>query len=108
MMEEGNRVEPGLSVTVSSQAASRAAVLLPLPLPSPYDYALAGAVAPKRGMLVRAPLGSRELIGVVWGQPGGEVAQEKLRVAQSLDQFRLPRALCDFIDWVARYTLSPT
>jgi primosomal protein N' (replication factor Y) len=108
MMEEGNRVQPGLSVTVSSQTASRAAVLLPLPLPSPYDYALAGPVAPKRGMLVRAPLGSRELIGVVWGQAGGEVAQEKLRVAQPLDQFRFPRALCDFIDWVARYTLSPT
>src|SRR6185312_311236 len=104
---EGIRVQPAVSATVSSQQAHRAAVLLPLPLPCAYDYALPGPVAVKRGTLVRAPLGGRELIGVVWGNPEGEVPQEKLRLAEPLDQFRLPLALCDFIDWVARYTLSP-
>ena len=97
---------PQAAVTVSSGAAPRAAVLLPLPLPAPYDYALAPGVVPKRGLLVKAPLGGRELLGVVWGKAEGGIAEEKLRTAEPLD-FRLPVALCDFLDWVARYTLSP-
>ncbi|HYK80971.1 MAG TPA: primosomal protein N' [Micropepsaceae bacterium] len=100
-------MQPAASITVSHPVEAHAAVLLPLPLPAPYDYALPAGIVPKRGMLVRAPLGSRELIGVVWGKPQGGVALEKLRIAQALDNFRLPAALCDFIDWVARYTFSP-
>jgi primosomal protein N' (replication factor Y) (superfamily II helicase) len=87
--------------------ALRAAVLLPLPLRSVYDYVLPDGVVPRRGMLVRAPLGARELVGVVWGKAEAGVAQEKLRLAEPLDGHRFPNALCDFIDWVARYTLSP-
>ncbi len=81
-------------------------MLLPLPLSGPYDYALAGNSV-VRGQLVRAPLGSRELLGVVWGEAQGGVQPEKLRIAQALEDFHLPAALCDFVDWVARYTLSP-
>ena len=69
---------------------ARAAVLLPLPLPAPYDYALPAGIVPKRGMLVRAPLGTRELVGVVWGKPQGGVAQEKLRLAQARKRARAP------------------
>jgi len=58
-------------------------------------------------MLVRAPLGKRQLVGAIWGKAEGGVAQEKLRIAEPLDNQRFPGALCDFIDWVARYTLSP-
>jgi primosomal protein N' (replication factor Y) len=100
-------VQSAASITVSHPLEARAAVLLPLPLPAPYDYALPAGVVPKRGMLVRAPLGQRELIGILWGKPEGGIAREKLRIVQPLDDFRLPAALCDFIDWVARYTLSP-
>ena len=85
---------------------SRVAILLPLPLPGPYDYALSPGAAAKRGTLVRAPLGGRELIGVVWGKGEGAVESAKLRTAEPLGH-RLPTALCDFIDWVARYTLNP-
>jgi primosomal protein N' (replication factor Y) len=85
----------------------RAGVLLPLPLPAPYDYALPDGVTAKRGLVVRAPLGGRELIGVVWGSEQGGVAEEKLRVAEPILDQRLPQTLCDFIDWVARYTLNP-
>ena len=95
------------SIAVPSAVESRAAVLLPLPLPQAYDYRLPAGVVPKRGILVRAPLGARELIGVVWGKAEGGVAAEKLRLAEPLADYRLPVALCDFIDWVARYTLSP-
>src|SRR5215472_4282578 len=107
-MHEGNRVRPQASIMPALTAApARVAVLLPLPLPAPYDYLLPPGVAPRRGLLVRAPLGTRELLGVVWGKAEGAVASEKLREAEPLEDFRLPLALCDFVDWVARYTLSP-
>jgi primosomal protein N' (replication factor Y) (superfamily II helicase) len=91
--------------TASAHAAVRAGVLLPLPLVGPYDYALPEGVTARRGELVVAPLGGRTLIGVVWAKAEGSVAAEKLRMAAPMGA-RLPESLCDFIDWVARYTLS--
>ncbi len=90
----------------ASESPPRAAVLLPLPLPQAYDYALPEGVAPKRGMLVRAPLGPRQVTGVVWGKADASIPAEKLKQAEPLADFRLPAPLCDFIDWVARYTIS--
>ncbi|HEY0265197.1 MAG TPA: primosomal protein N' [Rhizomicrobium sp.] len=83
-------------------------VLLPLPLAGAYDYKLpAGCNAP-RGALVAAPLGNREVLGVVWGQAEGTVGDNRLKVAEPLDGApALPAKLCDFIDWVADYTLNP-
>ncbi len=86
----------------------RAAVLLPLPLPGPYDYALAQDDECARGRIVRAPLGKTEQFGVIWGAAAGGVAPEKLRLAAPAPGNPcLPPVLCDFIDWVARYTLNP-
>ena len=99
-------MESQAAFAMPPRVESRAAVLLPLPLPQAYDYALPEGTVPKRGLLVRAPLGTRESIGVVWGKAEGGVAAEKLRLAVPLDDFRFPPMLCDFIDWVARYTLS--
>jgi primosomal protein N' (replication factor Y) (superfamily II helicase) len=83
----------------------RKGVLLPLPLTGPYDYRVAGDLP--RGTLVIAPLGPREALGVVWGDGEGVVADAKLKEAVPLEGLpRLPETLCDFIDWVARYTLS--
>ena len=84
-----------------------ATVLLPLPLDKSYDYLLPPGLVAKRGLLVRVPLGSRRLIGVVWGVAKGDVPPEKLKTAEPIDERRLPQALCDFVDWVAHYTLSP-
>jgi primosomal protein N' (replication factor Y) len=95
------------SSTSSHQENSRVGVLLPLPLAGTYDYAVRANGPLARGRLVRAPLGSRSLLGVVWGRAEGSVANEKLRVADVLETHRLPETLCTFIDWVARYTLSP-
>ena len=102
----GILVQTAASTTVSSAEPARAAVLLPLPLPGPYDYALPEGVSARRGTLVRAPLGGRELTGVVWGKAEGNVAPDKLRSAVPLGDARLPPSLCDFVDWVARYTLN--
>lgn len=86
--------------------SARAGVLLPLPLAGAYDYKLPERLA--RGALVTAPLGPREVLGVVWGEGEGSVGDAKLRQAAPLPGFpKLPATLCDFIDWVSRYTFSP-
>src|SRR5882672_7156498 len=85
----------------------RAGVLLPLPLPGPYDYKLPKGVEVARGLLVVAPLGSRETLGAVWGEAEGSVGDNRLKEAVPLDGHPiLPSDLCDFIDWVAEYTLN--
>ncbi|MDE2133029.1 MAG: primosomal protein N' [Alphaproteobacteria bacterium] len=86
----------------------RAGVLLPLPLAGAYDYKLPRGVAVRRGLVVSAPLGSRQSLGVVWGKAEGAVGDNRLKEAVPLDgQPVLPAGLCDFIDWVAQYTLTP-
>ena len=88
-------------------------VLLPLPLAGAYDYKLPPGVDAPRGTLVVAPLGSREVLGAVWGACEGAVGDNRLKTAIPLERGpldggpRLPEKLCDFIDWVADYTLNP-
>ncbi len=85
---------------------SRVGVLLPLPLSGAYDYATERQLS--RGTLVAAPLGPREYLAAVWSDGDGKIADAKLKLVEPLEgNPRLPPALCDFIDWVARYTLSP-
>src|ERR1700761_9268675 len=97
-----NAVKPNLF----DDAKARVGVLLPLPLAGAYDYAAATELP--RGTLVTAPLGPREYLACVWNDGDGKVAAEKLKDVTALDgEPRLPLALCDFVDWVARYTLSP-
>src|ERR1700743_1671109 len=92
----------------SGSAFPRAGVLLPLPLTGPYDYKLPSGTEVARGLLVVAPLGSRESLGVVWGDADGSVGDNRLKHAVPLDGHpALPAGLCDFIDWVADYTLNP-
>jgi primosomal protein N' (replication factor Y) len=87
-------------------ATPRAGVLLPRPLAGAYDYKLRTELP--RGSLVVAPLGSSEMLGVVWGQAEGAVGDNRLKHAEALEGGgALPEKLCDFIDWVASYTLSP-
>ncbi len=90
-------------------AANRLRVLLPLPLPAALDYRAAqGEAAPEPGRFVRVDLGTRRLIGVVWGDGDAEVADERLRpVGDVLPTPPLPEALRRFVDRVASYTLSP-
>src|ERR1700742_3679029 len=99
--------DAALKPAFASVANSRAGVLLPLPLRGPYDYKLPSGVEVARGLLVVAPIGPRESLGVVWGEAEGEVGDNRLKTAEPLDGHpMLPADLCDFIDWVADYTLS--
>jgi primosomal protein N' (replication factor Y) (superfamily II helicase) len=81
-------------------------VLTPLPLPS-LDYLLAAEDAPTRGLAVMVDVGGRKRIGIVWGKPAG-IEARKLKKANALcGRPSLPLDLCDFIDWLAAYTLAP-
>jgi primosomal protein N' (replication factor Y) (superfamily II helicase) len=90
------------------EPAPRAGVLLPLPLSGAYDYKLPKGTIVSRGMLVTAPLGPREQLGVVWGEAEGAVGDNRLKEAVPLEGLpRLPEKLCDLVDWVSQYTLTP-
>ena len=97
--------ESGVAAGVAS---GRVSVLLPLPLSGAYDYRADPAQALTRGDFVVVPLGNRDVTGVVWGEALGDVAESKLKhVAGRIDAPPLPPVVCDFVDWVANYTMSP-
>ncbi len=80
------------------------AVLLPLPLGGAFDYAVPEDMEVAQGDFVVAPLGGREVIGVVWGPALGDVAPDKLKpLAGRLDAPPLPEVSRRFVDWVADY-----
>ena len=88
-----------------------ASVLIPLPLAGAYDYVVPDDLACARGDIVEVPLGSRDVLGVVWAvkeeAPEG-IAIDRLKpVAAVLDVMPLPEVTLDFVDWVARYTVTP-
>src|SRR5262249_38803529 len=99
--------DAGLKSALQLGPSPRAGVLLPYPLAGPYDYKLPSGGEVARGLLVTAPLGAREALGAVWGQAGGAVGATRLKSAVPLEGHPvLPADLCDFIDWVADYTLN--
>src|SRR5713226_3754601 len=92
----------------SARAAVRLSVLLPLPLAGVYDYLAPRALALEPGDFVVVPLGSRQLLGVAWGDATGDVAAAKLKaVIERLPAPPMREELRRLIDWVASYTLAP-
>ena len=100
--------DPGASWT-GADSPRRVAVLLPYPLAGPFDYAVPPDIAVVPGDYVRAPLGSREVLGVVWGSLTGRCrrGQAEANRRGRFDAPPMPQTHRDFIDWVAAYTLSP-
>ncbi len=71
----------------ASSAASterRASVLLPLPLAGAYDYSVPHGLNVELGDFVAVPLGKRRLVGVVWGEGSGDVADAKLKPIEDI------------------------
>ena len=88
-------------------AAQVVAVLVPVAVPAAYDYAVADQPV-TLGSIVRVPLGSRTVWGVVWGAGQGQVAAARLKTIQQVSPMPpLDAVTRNFIDWVAAYTLSP-
>jgi primosomal protein N' (replication factor Y) len=97
------------AVAVKPRPGSRVVgVLLPLALFQAYDYLVPIGLELARGDIVTVPLGRRSVTGIVWGEGAGDIAPEKLKeVTARLDVPPLPAITCDFVDWVAQYTMAP-
>ncbi|MBR6232168.1 MAG: primosomal protein N' [Alphaproteobacteria bacterium] len=61
------------------------------------------------GQFVKAPLGKKKMIGVVWpNKPEDHFPEDKLKKIDSvLPEPALPKQTIDFVNWVAGYTLAP-
>jgi primosomal protein N' (replication factor Y) len=85
----------------------RIGVLLPLPLSGAYDYLVPDGLEVNAGDFVEVPLGSRSVLGVVWGEAKDDVPRAKLKAIEAkLEMAPLPEVSRRFIDWVANYCLS--
>ncbi|MBX3477466.1 MAG: primosomal protein N' [Brevundimonas sp.] len=85
-----------------------AAVLLPLPVPEAFDYEIPEGLDLTRGDPVAVPLGPRLLRGVVSEVRETTGSNRRLKAVEArLDDPTLPERTVDFVEWAARWTLSP-
>jgi primosomal protein N' (replication factor Y) (superfamily II helicase) len=92
--------------------SSRARVLLLNAALSPLDYRVPHGMRVEHGSIVVAPLGPRQIVGVVWEEdrfPDVEsVGDNRLRnLLEVVDAPPLPETLRRLIEWTADYYLAP-
>jgi len=80
-------------------------VLVSVAVDISYSYLVRGDIAP--GDVVEVPLGTKETIGVVWAVRHGVPEKRLKTITSRIDLPPLRENLRAFIDWVARWTLSP-
>ena len=81
-------------------------VLAPVAVDTAYSYRAPPELNLAPGDFVAMPLGTRTAIGVVWAARSGDGGNLK-SVIEKKPWPRLEAPLRDFVDWVARWTLSP-
>jgi primosomal protein N' (replication factor Y) (superfamily II helicase) len=91
---------------------TRARVLLLNPALGPLDYRVPHGMCVAPGSIVLAPLGPRQLVGVVWESEAmpsdAEVGDNRLRnLLQVYDLPPIGAALRRLVEWTANYYLSP-
>ncbi|QQQ17568.1 primosomal protein N' [Brevundimonas vitis] len=85
-----------------------ATVLIPLPVPEAFDYEAPEGVVLARGDQVAVPLGPRTLRGIVTEVRETTGSNRRLKAIEArLDDPPLPPGTLDFVEWAARWTLSP-
>lgn len=96
------------SVTSSeAEVCSSVVVLLLQAVSSPYTYSVPSDMRVGLGSIVRVPLRSRTVLGVVWYNSLYKGDNWKLRpIEYVFDCPPLSREMCEFIKWVANYTFS--
>ena len=84
-------------------------ILAPVAVDSTYSYLAPAAMRLSPGDSVTAPLGRREAYGVVWSVDGDSARRAEIsRRSAPVSIGRRSRKSCaSFIDWLARYTLTP-
>ena len=83
-------------------------VLLPYAVASLYSYRVPADLELAPGDIVEVPLGTRNVIGVVWDDPPDmDRTSNRLReVVAKFDSPPLPRESRAFVDWIAAYTVT--
>ncbi len=92
---------------MSAQNLYQLRVLLPVPAGDGYDYLCPSDWQAQSGDWVRAPLGKREAIGIIWSEARGDAPPDKLKKA--IEILPLPRIHAinrRFVEWVSAYTLT--
>jgi primosomal protein N' (replication factor Y) (superfamily II helicase) len=90
------------------EGAVIAEVLLPLAIDRPYSYLVPHGPGISPGDIVEVPFGTKVINGVVWEVSNRAAANENLKaIAKRRGLPALGANLRKFIDWVARWTLSP-
>ncbi|CAL1690373.1 Primosomal protein N' [Brevundimonas subvibrioides] len=85
-----------------------ASVLIPLPVHEAFDYEVPEAMTLARGDQVAVPLGPRLMRGIVAEVRETTGSNRRLKVVETrLDDPPLPPGTVDFVEWAARWTLSP-
>jgi len=97
----------GSNPTLTDDGAAIAEILLPVAIDRPYSYFVPRDILVAPGDFVEVPLGTRMTHGVVWELRSGVAGANLKAVASRLDIPPLPANLRKFIDWVARWTVSP-
>lgn len=82
-------------------------ILLPLPLPEAFDYAVPIGMTLRLGDIVEAPLGKQNRIGVVWAVKPDNAGDNLKPVIAKFDTPALTQPLRDFVDFAARYLVTP-
>ena len=103
-------VAPARSRPGAAAQDGRVAVLLPLPLAGSYDYLAPSELSLEPGAVVRAPLGGRNLAGVVWDRKTDAPEVSAARLKPVIARYDVPPmgpVQRRFIDWVANYTMAP-
>ena len=99
-----NRVPVPARASAASKFSSRSRLV------RPYDYLLPPGLEAPPGSVVRVPLGSREVTGVVWETADAsktDIDPAKLKPVGAVLPVRpLTQTLRRLIDWVADYTVS--
>jgi len=98
--------------TNARSGPTRIPVVLAVALDQSYDYLVPDDLELEPGCFVMVPFGPQSRIGVVWdapvGKPGKQIDPSKLKTVESrLDVPPLPLLSLRFVEWIARYTLSP-
>ena len=82
-------------------------VLVPVALDTAYSYRVPPELDLAAGDFVTVPLGPRETLGVVWEARTVAGGDNLKRVNARLDWTPMRASLRGFVDWLARWTLSP-
>ena len=81
---------------------------MPVAVSAPYSYAVPEGMPVAPGDIVEVPLGTRDVVGVVWDDPPDkEIGHNRLRpIVGKFDAPPLSKEIRAFVDWVAHYTMT--